>query len=182
MTAGWTVRIYSNFRNQKLRGETGNWKDAWLLKTKREWWSFWKKLIYLTTLPKSVMALYKSSIRPTYQYNLERSENISKNRFWDLLFSDANWIQNNASCVSIILITLIHSPFEKQYATIAFKKLTIKLSKVLCLEYSTLCNLLEFVNDGFGNGPFPKKRSIWPRHQYSFQITFPFGDKSYVVD
>lgn len=44
-------------------------------------------------------------------------------------------IQNKASCVSIVLVTLMHCLFVKHpYAAIALKRLTIKLSKLLCLE------------------------------------------------
>ena len=40
--------------------------------------------------------------------------------------------------MSIVLVTLIHGFFGKQqYAAIALNRLTIKLSKVLCLECST---------------------------------------------
>ena len=47
-------------------------------------------------------------------------------------------IQNKASCISIVLVSLIHGFFGKQqYAAIAPKRLTMKLSKVLCLECST---------------------------------------------
>ena len=40
--------------------------------------------------------------------------------------------------MSIVLITSIHGFFGKQqYAAIAYKRLTMKLSKALCLECST---------------------------------------------
>lgn len=44
-------------------------------------------------------------------------------------------IHNSTSCVSIVLVTLIHSFFVKQqYAAITLNRLAIKLSKLLCLE------------------------------------------------
>ena len=59
-------------------------------------------------------------------------ENIKPKLTW------VRQIQNKASCISIVLVTLIHGFFGKrQYAAIAPKRLTMKLSKVLCLECST---------------------------------------------
>ena len=97
-----------------------------------------------TTITEDDLIYLQQTDKTRILYSLIYWDNEKKKYILDLSETDCEsltWvrrIQNNASCVSIVLVTLMHGFFGKQqYAAIALKRLTIKLSNGLCLECST---------------------------------------------